>query len=226
MEAEVVPPRPLPPEPSPPPPPAPRPPEPSPPSLFLLHFFDDDAAVTVSHGQMQMEQPSLILHMLVSSLSAFAMLILACGLRAQRSIVRHRPRPAVAEATPVLQVYGTIPSHEDVEEGSEAQIADSVVHDTITTSDDADASHSSSTIELEIIATTGWSPRSRLSATVSAQPIPASVPIVIAERVGEAVLTANPLDVADNPPARVEEVSVVESIRGDMDSANAVNNSL
>ena len=136
------------------------------------------------------------------------MLVLACTLRVQRSVIRHRPRPAVAEATPVLQVYGTVPIHEDVEESSGGQRPDSVRPDMTPAFDDTEASQGSSSIEVEIIATTGWSPRASRSATVTAQPISTSVPIVIAERIGETLLVNG--TPSANGPEGMDEVRTPE----------------
>lgn len=113
------PPMPLPPEPSPPPPPVPRLPEPSPPQqLTALQFTlasSDQFSLSESDNPFQLrppEAPSLLLHSMVSMLSACAMLVLACSLRAQTRRARLRP-VGVVMARPVLQVYGYLASEED-----------------------------------------------------------------------------------------------------------------
>jgi hypothetical protein len=105
------PPAPSPPEPSPPPPPPPLPPEPASNSdeVVVLHFLDGDETAVMRRSGVQ--GPSLLLHMLVSSLSALAMLVLTCSLRHQ-ALQRVRVRPSVAIARPVLQVYGMLPGSE------------------------------------------------------------------------------------------------------------------
>ena len=173
-----TPPLPLPPEPSPPPPPPPRPPEPSPPSYVFLHFLDEDSALQLGHPQL--EGPSLMMHMVISSLSAVAMLVLACSLRTQQRVIRHRPRPAVAHATPIYgTVYGMVPGHDDAEDAP-------VDVNPAALPGAEEGPNMSSTIELEVIASSSWSPRARCSTTVTAEPISTSVPVVIAERIGEA----------------------------------------
>ena len=114
------PPMPSPPEPSPPPPPVPRMPEPSPPQLTALQFTlasSDQFSLSESENPFRMrppEAPSLLLHSMVSMLSACAMLVLACSLRAQTRRARLRP-VGVVMARPVLQVYGIVPGSEEEE---------------------------------------------------------------------------------------------------------------
>ena len=94
------------------------PPEPSSQSdeVVVLHFLDGDETAVMRRSGIQ--GPSLLLHMLVSSLSALAMLALTCSLRYQ-AMTRVRVRPSVAIARPVLQVYGVLPGSESQADSTE-----------------------------------------------------------------------------------------------------------
>ena len=100
--------RPTPPEPSPPPPPWPRPPEPSPPQkTFPILLAERTPLSGVPPGIA--EGPSLLLHTVISSISAIVMLLLACSLRFQSHRRLGPLRGTVVQARPVLQAYGVIP---------------------------------------------------------------------------------------------------------------------
>ena len=104
------PPYPVPPEPSPPPPPVPLAPEPAPPdgNQDLFFYFDGQERIPTMRP---IEGPGIMVHMLISTLSAVGMLMLACSLRVQHR-VRLRPPVALAQVVPVLQVYGIVPGEE------------------------------------------------------------------------------------------------------------------
>lgn len=62
-----------------------------------------------------LEGPSLMVHTLISSISAIVMLLLAMSLRAQAHARRPMMRAPVAEARPVLQAYGVVPTADTAE---------------------------------------------------------------------------------------------------------------
>jgi len=62
-----------------------------------------------------LEGPSLMVHTLISSISAVVMLLLAMSLRAQAHARRPMMRAPVAEARPVLQAYGVVPTADTAE---------------------------------------------------------------------------------------------------------------
>jgi hypothetical protein len=125
---------------------------------------------------MVVEGPPLMLHFLVSTLSAITMLMLACTLRVQ-NVRRLRPRLPVAEAIPVLQVYGMVPRRDD--EATTAEEEDSS-HEmqALAPSDVHGTNDSAMAIGLELAAPS----RTWRSACVTAQPI-ASVPVALGERI-------------------------------------------
>ena len=121
-----LPPTPSPPEPSPPPPPPPEPPEPAPPPLFLglggrtsllsgerVQLDGTGGAATLI---LSPSGPSMLLHTLVSTASAFVMLALACALRPGDER-RRSFRSPVAQARPVLvpMAYGVVPTSDTAE---------------------------------------------------------------------------------------------------------------
>lgn len=185
------PPLPLPPEPSPPPPPLPRPPEPVPPAFAIIDLLTgEDVRPTPTehaaawfrtlftlypwrrvqmhfggppHGDF-MEGPPLMVHMLISSISAMGMLVLACSLRAQMPR-RHLPRaPRIVEARPVLEAYGVLPltAPEEDEEAALVPVMSG---------------------EVMMVPARGWRPGARLAFTE----LPAGEPVAVGERVGQPV---------------------------------------
>ena len=103
-------------EPSPPPPPWPHPPEPSPPSptrQFVLGSLLSGEQV-FDLGDLEVHRgstngPDVLLHSIVSMMSAIVMLVLACSLRVQ---AQPRRRAHVANAYPVMLAYGMVPTSE------------------------------------------------------------------------------------------------------------------
>lgn len=59
------------------------------------------------------QMPSLLLHTVVSMMSAMVMLTLACFLRLQTGR-EHRRRAPVAQARPIMMAYGVVPTTEEV----------------------------------------------------------------------------------------------------------------
>ena len=105
-------------EPSPPPPPWPQPPEPSPPSLHPLGHIVLGSLLSGEQvfdlGDLEVHRgitngPDVLLHSIVSMMSAVVLLVLACSLRVQ---AQPRRRAPVANAYPVMLAYGMVPTSE------------------------------------------------------------------------------------------------------------------
>ena len=105
-------------EPSPPPPPWPQPPEPSPPSPHPLGHIVLGSLLSGEQvfdlGDLEVHRgitngPDVLLHSIVSMMSAVVMLVLACSLRVQ---AQPRRRAPVANAYPVMLAYGMVPTSE------------------------------------------------------------------------------------------------------------------
>ena len=105
-------------EPSPPPPPWPQPPEPSPPSPHPLGHIVLGSLLSGEQvfdlGDLEVHRgitwgPDVLLHSIVSMMSAVILLVLACSLRVQ---AQPRRRAPVANAYPVMLAYGMVPTSE------------------------------------------------------------------------------------------------------------------
>jgi len=105
-------------EPSPPPPPWPQPPEPSPPSPHPLGHNVLGSLLSGEQvfdlGDLEVHRgitngPDVLLHSIVSMMSAVVLLVLACSLRVQ---AQPRRRAPVANAYPVMLAYGMVPTSE------------------------------------------------------------------------------------------------------------------
>lgn len=170
---------------------------------MFIDFLDGDVDLTQypnGHPAL-MEGPPLLLHMMVSSMSALGMLFLACSLRAQTRQLQRAPRRApVVHARPVLQVYGVLPqgelpAAEDDDEGEEHSVELGSVARYGEVEDAASA-----TI---VMVPTDFSP----STTLRVTEMPVTQDVAVGERVGLPVDGPDVPDGDDAPPPEAPNAS-------------------